>query len=116
MDKLIKKHLKQKWERARIRRKEESSLRKKLLKEIAPHLFQKYGITRVILFGSAAENRSRPDSDIDLFVQPLPAELYWDFRRELEDMVEIPVDVYTDSDDKVFVKKIQERGEVIYEI
>jgi predicted nucleotidyltransferase len=70
----------------------------------------------VVLFGSTTENRSRPDSDIDLFVQPLAGVDYWDFIRELEDTVGFLVDVYTDTDDEVFVKKILERGDVIYEI
>ena len=108
--------LKQKWERDRIRREEDSELRKKLLREKARPVFKKYHISKALLFGSAAENRSHPDSDIDLFVRPLPGDNYWDFIRELEDTLELPVDVYTDTDDEVFVKKILERGEVIYEI
>ncbi len=70
----------------------------------------------MVLFGSAAENRSRTDSDIDLFVRPLKGDNYWDFIRELEDALDLPVDVYTDTDDEIFVKKILERGEVIYKI
>jgi len=108
--------LKKKWERDRIRRKEDSELRQKLLREKAIPVFKKFRISKVVLFGSAAENRSRPDSDIDLFVRPLPGKDYWDFIRELADVIGIPVDVYTDTDDEVFVKKILERGEVIYEI
>ncbi len=108
--------LKQRWERDRIRRQEDSALRQKLLRENARPIFKKFRISKVVLFGSAAENRSRPDSDIDLFVRPLQGDNYWDFIRELEDTVELPVDVYTDTDDEVFVKKILERGEVIYEI
>ena len=108
--------LKQRWERDRIRRQEDSALRQKLLSEKARPVFKKFRISKVVLFGSAAENRSRPDSDIDLFVHPLQGDNYWDFIRELEETLELPVDVYTDTDDEVFVKKILERGEVIYEI
>ena len=108
--------LKQRWERDRIRRQKDSALRQKLLREKARPVFKKFRISKVVLFGSAAENRSRPDSDIDLFVHPLLGDNYWDFKRELEDTVGLPVDVYTDTDDEVFVKKILERGEVIYEI
>ena len=108
--------LKQRWERERIRRQEDSALRQKLLRENAMSIFKKFHISKVVLFGSAAENRSHPDSDIDLFVCPLPGDKYWDFIRELEDTLDLPVDVYTDTDDEIFVKKILERGEVIYEI
>lgn len=108
--------LKRRWERDRIRRHRDSELRKKLLKEKAIPVFKKYHISKAVLFGSAAENRCRPDSDIDLFVSPLPVEYYWDFMRELQDTIGLPVDTYTDTDDEVFVKKILERGEVLYEI
>ena len=108
--------LKQRWERDRIRRQEDSELRKKLLREKARPVFKKFRISKAVLFGSSAESRSRPDSDIDLFVRPLPGTAYWNLIRELEDTVGLPVDVYTDTDDGVFVKKILERGEVIYEI
>ena len=108
--------LKQRWERDRIRRQEGSALRQKLLREKARPVFKKFRISKVVLFGSAVENRSHPDSDIDLFVRPLTAVDYWDFVRELEDTLGLPFDVYTDTDDEVFVKKTLERGEVIYEI
>ncbi len=108
--------LKHRWKRNRIRRREASALRRKLLRERARPLFEKYGISKVVLFGSASENRSLPDSDIDLFVSPLPADNYWNFIRELGDTVDLPVDVYTDTDGEVFVKKILERGEVVHEL
>ena len=108
--------LKQRWERDRIRWQEGSALRQKLLRENARPIFKKFRISKVVLFGSTAENRSRTDSDIDLFVRPLKGDNYWDFKRELEDALDLPVDVYTDTDDEIFVKKILERGEVIYEI
>ncbi len=108
--------LKQRWERERIRRQRDSELRKKLLKEKAIPVFKKYHISKAVLFGSAADNQCRPDSDIDLFVSPLPVEYYWDFMRELQDTIGLPVDMYTDTDDEMFVKKILERGEVLYEI
>jgi len=108
--------LKRRWERDRVRRQKDSELRKKLLKEKAIPVFKKYHIAKAVLFGSAAEDRCRPDSDIDLFVSPISATDYWDFVRELQDTIGVRVDMYTDTDDEVFVKKILERGEVMYEI
>lgn len=32
-------------------------------------ILQRYGVTRAALFGSAAKDRLRPDSDIDILVQ-----------------------------------------------
>jgi predicted nucleotidyltransferase len=54
------------------------------------------------------------NSDIDIYVSQLPAKFYWQFRHELEEAVQLPIDLYTDSDDPVFIKKIISRGEKIY--
>lgn len=107
--------LKKRWEKDRVRRQEESAQRLKLLTQNATPVFKKYRVVKAILFGSTLENRSQPDSDIDLFIHPLKADKYWDFIRELENTVGLPVDVYTDTDDEVFVRKILERGKTIYE-
>jgi hypothetical protein len=47
---------------------------------------------------------------------PLASKQYWHFRHELEKTLEFPVDVYTETDDPVFVEKIIERGETIYDV
>ena len=108
--------LRQRWEKDRIRRQKDSEMRREMLKKKAIPVFKKYNISKAVLFGSSVENRIRSDSDIDLFVRPLPASVYWEFVRELEETIGLPVDMVTDSDDEVFVKKILERGEVLYEI
>ena len=108
--------LKQRWQRDRIQQQEYSAIRRKLAQEEAKPVFEKYHISKVVLFGSALENRSGSDSDIDLYVHPLSSSDYWIFIRELENILGLPVDVYTDSDDEILVKKILERGEIIYEI
>jgi len=46
------------------------------------------------------------DKMVPIFGRPLLGDDYWDFIRELAGMVGITVDVYTDTDDEVFVKKI----------
>jgi predicted nucleotidyltransferase len=108
--------LKESRERKRQERKlRADALRRNLVQKAAP-IFRKYGIRRVVLFGSVAEGRCRTDSDLDLFVCPLSNELYWSFWRELEDALELPVDLHTQADDPVFVKKILERGETVYEV
>ncbi len=108
--------LKQKWlndKQERINRAAE--LKSTLLTRGAP-IFKKYGISKVVLFGSVADERCDPTSDIDILVQPLPAARYWDFRREIEEEMNSTVDIYTDSDDPDFVKKILSRGEIVYEV
>ena len=70
----------------------------------------------VLLFGSVLTHRSTPTSDIDLLVVPLSAVDYWKFHHELEQSLGYPVDIYTQEDDPVFVQKILQRGEVVYEV
>jgi predicted nucleotidyltransferase len=55
-------------------------------------------------------------SDVDILVASLGNDKYWEFLHELEETVNFSIDLYTDKDDPVFVKKIMERGEVFYEI
>ena len=77
-------------------------------------VLKKYNIQGVYLFGSVANGRCRKRSDIDLYVYPLEAKQYWSFRHELEEVVQLPIDLYTDSDDSAFVQKIVNRGVRIY--
>jgi predicted nucleotidyltransferase len=96
-------------------RKNTLLVKQRLLKEGRP-VFVKYGIQKAVLFGSLADRRFQKSSDVDIFVAYLPNEKFYDFKRELENAVALPIDLYTDKDDPVFVKKILTRGEVIYEI
>ena len=63
-----------------------------------------------------ADNRVHDHSDIDILVMPLDNSLFWQMRAELEEVVNAPVDLYTDRDDPQFTQKIVERGVKIYEI
>jgi predicted nucleotidyltransferase len=108
--------LKQKWLNDKQKRINRAAELKTALLTRGEPIFKKYGIRKVVLFGSVADERSGRASDIDILVQPLSADKYWDFRRELEDEINATVDIYTDSDDHVFVKKILSRGETVYEI
>lgn len=86
-----------------------------LIKEKGTSIFKRYGIKRVVLFGSIVKRNLSRFSDVDLFVMPLEKERYWDFSRELEGALEVPIDLYTQDDDPGFVEKIKSRGETIYE-
>jgi predicted nucleotidyltransferase len=50
-----------------------------------------------------------------LFVQPITPENFWELNRDLEDALNLPVDLYTDTDEKAFIAKIITRGKVIYD-
>jgi predicted nucleotidyltransferase len=106
--------LKQRWSNEKSEQEARAAGFKKQLLENGTPIFQRYNLQVVYLFGSVASGKSREDSDIDLYVSALPVDRYWRFRRELEEAVQLPIDLYTDSDDVAFVKKIIERGEKVY--
>jgi predicted nucleotidyltransferase len=87
-----------------------------LLLERGIAVFKKFGIRKVIVFGSVAEGVCGEMSDIDILVMPLKNSQYWDFRYELEEAVDLRIDLYTDLDDPVLVEKITSRGETLYEV
>ena len=75
-----------------------------------------YGVRKAWLFGSVAAGAAEPASDLDLLVMPVVAEHYWPLRRDLEAALGCPLDLYTQDDDPVFVRKVMERGELVYEV
>ena len=52
---------------------------------------------------------------IDLYVEGLDPERFWDLRKDLEIQTDESIDLYCESDDSLFIQKIKERGRVIYE-
>jgi predicted nucleotidyltransferase len=108
--------LKKKWYKiAEERRHFETTAKQRLLNE-GVAVFEKYGIEKVVIFGSLTEQRFGEKSDIDIFVRYLSNDKFWEFKRVLEEAVGLPIDLYTDKDEKTFVQKIMSRGEVIYEV
>lgn len=89
-------------------------MRRAILKNFI-NIFKKYKINKAYIFGSMKNNFCLPDSDIDLFVEGLEKDDYWKIWHDLEEAVNYPVDLYCQFDDPVFIKKIKERGELIYE-
>jgi predicted nucleotidyltransferase len=87
-----------------------------LLLERGIALFIKFDIRKVIVFGSVADGICGEMSDLDILAMPLKNSLFWEFRYELEEAVNLPIDLYTDLDDPILVEKIISRGETIYEV
>ena len=108
--------LKQKWRNAAEQRRQEAATAKETLVKEGKPIFQKYSIRKAAIFGSLVEHRFERRSDIDLYVEPLSNDHYWEFEHELEEALGFPIDLYTDKDDKHFIRKILSRGEVIHEI
>ena len=97
-------------------RKVRSERLKSLLIERGVAVFEKYSVRKVVVFGSVADGVCTEMSDLDILVIPLKNKQYWDFRYELEEAVDLPIDLYTDLDDPILIKKIISRGETLYEV
>ena len=99
-EKLIKRRAveRQKW---KIR----SERSKSLLLERGITIFKQFGVRMVIVFGSVGDGVCGEISDIDILAMPLKNSQYWDFRHELEEAVDLPIDLYTDLDDPILVEK-----------
>jgi len=108
--------LHQKWKQIERERYACSKEMKRRLIEDGKNIYERYRIRKVVLFGSVLENRMSVNSDVDLLVDPLPAEYFFAFQCLLEEVLNVPVDLHTMNEDRKFVEKILARGEVIYEV
>lgn len=71
----------------------------RLLGQSKRELKKRYGVKRLALFGSAARNTARADSDVDVLVAfdgPATSERYFGVQFYLEDMLGRPVDLVTE--------------------
>ena len=71
-----------------------------LLTQSKPLLMERYGVTRLALFGSTARNDARSASDVDILVAfdgPATSERYFGVQFYLEDLFGCSVDLVTDK-------------------
>lgn len=71
-----------------------------LLTAHRPVLAQRCGVTHLALFGSAARGTAGPDSDVDLLVAfdgPATSARYFGVQFYLEDLLQRPIDLVTES-------------------
>ena len=70
-----------------------------LLTQSKPMLAERYGVTRLALFGSTVRGAARSESDIDILVAfdgPATATRYFGVQFFLEDLLGRPVDLVTE--------------------
>ena len=70
-----------------------------LLVQSKPLLMERYGVTRLVLFGSTARDTLRSGSDIDILVAfdgPATSEHYFGVLFYLEDLFGCPIDLVTE--------------------
>ncbi len=71
-----------------------------LLAAHRPVLAERFGVTKLALFGSVARGTARADSDVDLLVQfdgPATADRYFGAQFYLEDLLGCAVDLVTEA-------------------
>ena len=72
----------------------------KILTNSIPALAQRFGVTRLALFGSTARDVAQSNSDIDILVVfdgPATSERYFGVQFYLEDLFGCPVDLVTEK-------------------
>jgi predicted nucleotidyltransferase len=108
--------LKQRWQAQRAAAACCSSEARRAVRERGVPLLRRYGVREAYLFGSVASGTAGPGSDIDVLAIPVDADRFWALRRDLEAALGRPLDLYTQADDPNFVRKIIDRGELLYAI
>ena len=71
-----------------------------LLAQSKSTLMERYGVTRLALFGSTARSAARSDSDIDILVAfdgPATSERYFGVQFYLEDLFDCSIDLVTEK-------------------
>ncbi|EXI77722.1 MAG: Nucleotidyltransferase domain protein [Candidatus Accumulibacter appositus] len=72
----------------------------KLLAQSKVALTERYGVTRLALFGSTARDTAEPDSDVDILVAfdgPATSARYFGVQFYLEDLLGSRVDLVTEN-------------------
>jgi len=82
--------------------------------EQAKAIARSYGASRVILFGRA---QTDPEAarDLDLAIGGVPGWTIWRLAAELEEAIDRPLDVVPLEPSTPFTRRIEERGEVLFE-
>ena len=88
------------------------------IRDIVVPIAISHGVESVSLFGSYAENRATPESDVDLKIEKGRLKSLMDlsrFRLAVEDALHLPVDlVTTQSSDARFLREIEKREVPLY--
>lgn len=90
-----------------------------VLKDVIVPIAQKYGIERILLFGSMARGDFNENSDYDFLITKgnLRSLIqYMSFVNELETALKCHVDVITDSSsDEAIIRTAMQEGVLLYE-
>jgi predicted nucleotidyltransferase len=87
----------------------------KILAKLKPELVNRFGVTRLALFGSTARDEAKESSDIDIIVAfdaPATSEKYFSVQFLLEDELGHPVDLVTEKAMRAELRPFIEREAV----
>lgn len=79
----------------------------------AANLLRSMGASDVFIFGSLVRGELRPESDVDMAVSGLPAEVYFSAISKASDILGRPVDLLDLDDDTPLVRYLIRSGELI---
>lgn len=71
------------------------------------------GAKEVYLFGSAAQGRLGPDSDVDLAVSGLPPKRFFHAMARAARILQLPLDLIDLDEDSLFTQYLREEGELV---
>lgn len=81
---------------------------------VASMLRQRYGVTRVVLFGSYARGDVRPDSDVDLLVDGLSGKDYFAAMADVSRLLKRDVDLVRAMDaSPLLLERIKQQGVLV---
>jgi predicted nucleotidyltransferase len=80
---------------------------------LAANLLRSMGASQVFVFGSLLRGELRPDSDIDIAVSGLPANVYFSAVSRASDILGRPVDLLDLDDDTPLVRHVLGSGELV---
>jgi predicted nucleotidyltransferase len=80
---------------------------------LAANLLRSMGASQVFVFGSFVRGELRPDSDIDIAVSGLPANVYFSAVSKASDVFGRPVDLLDLDDDTPLARHLLGSGELV---
>ena len=86
-----------------------------LLTQHKPALQRRFGVTRVALFGSRAREQDREGSDVDVLVAfdgPATSARYFGVQFYLEDLLDSPIDLVTETALRTELRSFVERDAI----
>lgn len=81
--------------------------------EKAIHILTDEGCDEIYLFGSLANGKSSPKSDIDLAVKGLKDNIFFKVLGKLLGALDHPVDLLSIEDENRFIALLKKRGELL---